>query len=142
MQQTPNKMLQNKRKQRKTQKTHLCWHVGRPSGRFRSLWGRSWQLYGRSWVVWGRSWPLLERSWDALGASWAPLGRYLATSNIKPSKKTLHSRPAWEPTLTKSRKKIDVKKTLVLRHVFFIDIFRFCIDLGPSKPEFLDQIWL
>ena len=71
------KMLQNKRKQRKAQKTCLCWHIGRPSGRFRSLWGRSWQLFGRSWVVWGRSWPLLARSWDALGASWAPLGRLL-----------------------------------------------------------------
>ena len=70
-------MLQRQGEQRKPQKTCLCWHIGRPSGRFRSLWGRSWQLFGRSWVVWGRSWPLLERSWDALGASWAPLGRLL-----------------------------------------------------------------
>ena len=70
------KMLPTKRKQRKGQKTCLCCHIGRPSGRFRSLWGRSWQLFGRSWVVWGRSWPLLARSWD-VGASWAPLGRLL-----------------------------------------------------------------
>ena len=38
--------------------------------------------------------------------------------------------------------KIDVKKAFVLKHVFFFDFLRFCMDLGPSKPQFLDQIWL
>ena len=84
------------------------------------------------------SWRPLGASWGALGASWAPLGLKI--------RKNLNAICFFELNLgakiDEKSKKIDVKKALVLRHVFFMDCLRFCIDCGPSKPSFWDQNWL
>ena len=86
-------------------------------------------LLGASWDLLGRSWVPLGASWGALGASWAPLGLKI--------RKNLNGISFVELNLgakiDEKSKKIDVKKALVLRHGFFIDFLRFCMDWGPPN---------
>ena len=84
------------------------------------------------------SWRPLGASWDALGASWAPLGLKIR----KNLKKICFVELNLGAKIDEKSKKIDVKKALVLRHVFFKDFLRICIDFGSSKPSFWHQNWL
>ena len=76
-------------------------------------------------------------SWRPPGASWAPLGSHVGKKRrgIRFLCLNLGTK------IDKKSKKIDVKKALVLRYVFFKDFLRICIDFGPSKPSFWDQNW-
>ena len=85
--------------------------------------------------------PLLEASWGLLGRSWGLLGASWA-QDPKKSKKVCFFKLNLGAKIDEKSKKIDVKKALVLRHVFFMDFLRFCIDFGSSKPSFWDRNWL
>ena len=104
-----------------------------------TLLGRSWGPLGASWGGLGPSWAPLGASWGALGVSWAPLGRLLGPS----WKVSVFWPPTWVPKGTqnpskipKKLKKIDAKKALVLKHVFFF-IF-FSMDFVASTPCILE----
>ena len=80
---------------------------------------------------------LLEASWGALGTSWGLLGgSWVLLEQIL--KKNLEGTTSLEANLGvkihQKSKKIDAKKTRVLRYGFALDFLRFCIDFGSSKP--------
>ena len=91
--------------------------------------GRSWNalgaLLGRSWVLLGalgalleRSWCSLERSWNALGQKYSKKSRGLTF--LKPNLE-----PQIHPSWLKNPLKIDVKKNIGFKAIFyFFYIFR------------------